>query len=98
MKLLLVVAGCLLIVPMVAEAAQPVAQRDMVLVPAGEFTMGTSEEEANRLSQHYGVHPTHFLTEAPQRKVHVEAFYIDRHPVTNAQYKQFTDAMGRRPS
>ena len=69
----------------------------MVLIPAGEFLMGTSPEEAESLAKQYGVHPTHFLTESPLRKVDVEAFAIDRFPVTNAQYKRFVDATGHRP-
>ncbi|HPP53845.1 MAG TPA: formylglycine-generating enzyme family protein, partial [Thermoguttaceae bacterium] len=69
----------------------------MVLIPAGEFLMGTSPEETESLAKQYGVHPTHFLTESPQRKVDVEAFAMDRFPVTNAQYKRFVDATGHRP-
>jgi hypothetical protein len=59
--------------------------------------MGTSEEEAQKLAERYEVHPTLFLTEAPQRTVDVDAFLIDRFPVTNAQYKRFVDASGHRP-
>jgi formylglycine-generating enzyme required for sulfatase activity len=77
------------------ESARP--QHDMVYIPAGEFLMGTSEEEAQRLREQYDVHPTLFLGETPERTVHVEAFWIDRFPVTNAQYKRFVDATGHRP-
>jgi len=89
--------ACLLLVPLVVRAAPPAAERDMVLVPAGEFVMGTSEAEARRLAELHGVHPTLFLTEAPRRTVRLDAFAIDRCPVTNAQYKAFIDATGRRP-
>jgi formylglycine-generating enzyme required for sulfatase activity len=54
---------------------------EMVLVPAGEFTMGTDE----RLSD-----------EGPQHRVTLPAFYIDRYEVTNLQYKAFIDATERR--
>src|SRR3989304_4452017 len=77
-----------ILLPLAARAAEPRPQHDMVYIPAGEFLMGTSEEEAGRLAEQYGVHPTLFLTEAPQRTVRIEAFLIDRFPVTNAQYKQ----------
>ena len=90
------VAGALLL-SLAARAAEPPPQHAMIYVPAGEFLMGTSEQEAQRLAEQYGVHPTLFLTETPQRKVHVEAFLIDRFPVTNSQYKRFIDATGRRP-
>ena len=46
----------------------------MVYVPAGEFIMGSEIGD---------------LDESPQRKVYVDAFYIDRFEVTNAQYAKF---------
>jgi formylglycine-generating enzyme required for sulfatase activity len=79
-----------------AEKAAP-PEHDMAYIPAGEFVMGTSEEEARRLAQQYDVHPTLFLGETPQRTVSVKAFWIDRCPVTNAQYRRFVDATGHRP-
>ncbi len=53
----------------------------MVLVPAGEFTMGTND----RLPD-----------EGPEHKVTLPAFYIDKYEVTNLQYKQFIDATNRK--
>jgi len=70
---------------------------DMVYIPAGSFVMGTSEEEAQRLAGQYAVHPGLFLLEAPKRTVELKAFWIDRFPVTNAQYAAFCKATGRRP-
>ena len=87
MKLLLIASAvCVILLPLAARAAQAAADRDMVYIPAGEFLMGTAEAEARRLAEQAGIHPTHFLTEAPQRKVSVKAFLIDRTPVTNAHY------------
>lgn len=52
----------------------------MVLVPAGEFTMGSDTgDDASK----------------PAHKVTLPAFYIDKFEVTNAQYKEFCDAMQR---
>jgi formylglycine-generating enzyme required for sulfatase activity len=48
----------------------------MVLVPAGEFCMGSND-------------PTADPDEKPLRKVFVPAFYIDRFEVTNRRYKEF---------
>jgi len=88
-------AAALLLVPNAARAAGPKPEHQMIYVPAGEFVMGTTEDEAHRLAERYDVDPTLFLTETPQRKVYVEGFLIDRFPVTNAQYKQFIEATGR---
>ncbi len=53
---------------------------DMVLVAAGEFTMGSDAggDESK-----------------PAHKVTVPAFYIDKTEVTNAQYKEFCTANGK---
>lgn len=53
----------------------------MVLVPGGEFTMGTN----TRLSD-----------EGPQHTVRLTSFWIDKYEVTNLQYKKFIDATGRK--
>ena len=53
----------------------------MVLVPEGEFIMGTND----RLPD-----------EGPQHKVTLPAFYIDTYEVTNLQYKQFIDSTNRK--
>jgi sulfatase modifying factor 1 len=50
---------------------------DMVLVPAGEFIMGENRT---------------FLDAAPEHTVWLDSFYIDKHEVTNAEYKRFVDA------
>ncbi len=55
---------------------------DMLLIPAGEFIMG-SGEGAGKMGIDYGV------DEIPQRKVFVKDFYIDRFEVTNAEYMEY---------
>jgi len=55
--------------------------KDMVLIPAGEFLMGSSEGEGA-------------FDEHPQHKVYLDAYYIDKYEVTNAQFKEFVDATG----
>jgi formylglycine-generating enzyme required for sulfatase activity len=56
---------------------------EMILIPAGEFIMGTD----NRLPD-----------EGPQHRVTLPAFYIDKYEVTNLQYKKFNDeTRGRSP-
>jgi formylglycine-generating enzyme required for sulfatase activity len=53
----------------------------MVLIPAGEFQMGDSFNEGDS-------------DERPVHTVYLDAFYIDKYEVTNAQYKKFMDATG----
>ena len=54
---------------------------DMVFIPAGEFLMGSPEGEGA-------------FDEHPQHKVYLDAFYIDKYEVTNAQFKEFVEATG----
>ena len=55
---------------------------DMVRIPAGEFQMGDHDAEGRENAK--PVHP-----------VHVDAFYIDTHEVTNAEYREFVLANPR---
>lgn len=55
----------------------------MVLVPAGEFHMGSLEDD--RFAE---------ANEKPQRVIYLADFYIDKLEVTNIEYKRFTDATG----
>lgn len=75
---------------------------NMVLVPAGKFLMGSSDEEERQVIHQLGGGEVTediqwFMAEKPQREVYVPAFYIDKYEVTNAQYKKFIDATGHQP-
>ena len=52
---------------------------EMVLIPAGDFQMGSDDSEADD-------------DEKPVHTVYVDAFYINKYEVTNAQFKAFVDA------
>ncbi len=52
----------------------------MILVPEGMFTMGSAEDEF-------------IAEETPRHEVHLDAFYIDKFEVTNAQYWEFLQYM-----
>ncbi len=54
----------------------PPAPEGMVLIPAGEFKMGSEDAEARP-------------NEQPIHTVHVDAFYMDTHEVTNLDFKKF---------
>jgi formylglycine-generating enzyme required for sulfatase activity len=55
----------------------PVDGMEMVGVPAGEFTMGSNKGRAD---------------EGPPHSVYLDAFYIDKFEVTNAQYRMCVNA------
>ena len=50
--------------------------RTMVLIPAGEFQMGSNDPESD-------------TDEQPIHTVYVDAFYMDTHEVTNLDFKRF---------
>ncbi len=67
-----------------AEALQALRQTpppEMVLVPGGTFVMGSDRAP----------------DEQPARLVYLDAFYIDRFPVTNAEYAKFIRDTGYPP-
>jgi len=75
--------------PLILTPPPPPAEVDlsgMVEIPAGEFIMGTNE-----------VSPDDFYrrAEAPQHVVYLDTYYIDRSPVTAAQYAEFLNALGQ---
>jgi formylglycine-generating enzyme required for sulfatase activity len=54
----------------------------MVLVPAGEFAMGSDKGDDD---------------ESPVHRVYVNAFYIDKFEVTNGRFAKFVDAIQSEP-
>jgi len=70
----------------------------MLLIPAGEFTMGSNKgedaskwREANPLNP-YGFKDRLYVDENPLHKVTLPAFMIDQFEVTNAGYRNFVIA------
>ena len=57
----------------------PSEPEGMVWVPGGEFVMGSND---------------HYPEEAPTHRVQVDGFFIDRTPVTNAQFRKFVEETG----
>ncbi len=54
---------------------------EMAIIPAGSFVMGSKFRE--EMSQNAR------LEETPQKEVYLDAFYIDKYEVTNAEYWEF---------
>jgi formylglycine-generating enzyme required for sulfatase activity len=67
-------------------AQAPPGLGSMVLVPAGEFLMGTDAGTS------YGD-----ADELPQHKVYLPAYLIDKYPVTNRQFAQFVVSSAYQP-
>ena len=57
---------------------------ELVVIPAGEFRMGSPASEEGRRA-----------TEGPQRRVRVERFALGRYEVTRGEYAAFAAATGR---
>lgn len=73
-----------IVVASLARADAPPKSPDVeevVLVPAGELAMGHADGMAE---------------EQPVHRVHVSAFWMDRHEVTNRRFRAFADATGYR--
>ncbi len=70
------------VVAKVVVSDGPATSGEMVLVPAGTFAMGSSDPEA----AHTGADVVHSVT--------LDAYWIDKYEVTNAEYQLFMDAGG----
>lgn len=67
--------------------------RPHVFVEAGKYLRGTSSnEEAILLRLGSAVLPI----EKPQRSIYLEAFHIDKYPITNEEYSRFVESTGYR--
>jgi len=74
-------------------AAQTAAIEGMVLVPAGKFWLGRSYtiflNSADLLARDR-------MDDIPANNIQLDAFYIDKYEVTNADYAKFVAATGTR--
>ncbi|MCY3551575.1 MAG: formylglycine-generating enzyme family protein [Candidatus Poribacteria bacterium] len=62
--------------PEIIPEPEPIIPEGMVLIPEGEFQMGSNDGNADN-------------DEQPVHKVHLDAFYIDANEVTNGEFKDF---------
>ncbi len=74
-------SGCLTLLFLAVLLLNPAQANDMVLIPAGHFQMGSADGEED---------------ERPAHTVYLDAFYMDRHLVTNADYARFLNVFGNR--
>jgi len=61
---------------------------DMCFIPAGRFTFN---------AKHIGDWMIKYPTEDTAKVFDMKSFYIDKHPVTNVQFKEFLDATNYKP-
>jgi serine/threonine-protein kinase len=82
--------------PTPSAGATRVREKDgavMVYVPAGEFWMGSSDEDIDAvMAEGSDCKRAWYTGEHPRHKVYVDAFWIDQTEVTNARYKKCVDA------
>jgi len=75
-------------------AAQTTAPENMVQVPAGKFWMGRAytiyTDSADLI-------PRDKMDDRPANNVYLNAFFIDKYEVTNADYAKFVQATGTKP-
>ena len=69
----------------------------MVLIPAGESTMGTDLVDSENHALSVGLTKPWFADEFPEHRVDTPAFYIDKYEVTNSQYYIFCQATDHKP-
>jgi len=75
----------------------PKPQDDMILIPAGVFLMGSTEQEIHDTWRQNdgGWEREDYVSSYPQRKITLPDFHIDKKEVSNGDYKMFAEATGR---
>jgi formylglycine-generating enzyme required for sulfatase activity len=66
----------------------------MILVPAGPAMIGSPEAHLDQVTAEQHHARAWFEDETPQHARQIQAFWMDRTPVTNAMFAEFTEATG----
>ena len=83
--------------PIITHEIQTSDGSRMILIPAGEFYMGSSKAGIRTMPEGFRPNLEHYTDEMPRTKVSLKAFYIDKFEVTNAQYNEFISQTGYPP-
>lgn len=100
LTVLLIVAAFLVVAcggQQVVVKTNPIDGKAMVRVPAGQFRMGTSQQQQSDLAAEFELQVGSLRSESPQVTLSLPEFYIDQTLVTNADYKKFLDAEPEQP-
>jgi len=91
-KILFIILSC--VCAAASSAAQTADPEGMVQIPAGKFWMGRAYtiyvDSADLLAFDR-------RDDRPANNVYLDAFYLDKYPVTNAEYAKFVEAKSIRP-
>lgn len=68
----------------------------MVLIPGGEFIMGSDDVDRQGGEGEFGNRKPWYLDEHPQRRLFLPDFFIDRTETTQKEYFEFVQKRGRR--
>lgn len=82
----LILSGCLEKIP-----------EGMVLIPSGEFTIGTDQMDEENHALALGLNKPWFADESPERRIDIPDYYIDRYEVTNLNYYIFCQSTDHKP-
>lgn len=84
-------------VPKSSTKINPKDGAEMMWVPAGEFLMGSTDEEiAALVKANPKLNADAFDDEKPQRKVYLDGYWMYKCEVTVAQYRKFCKESGRK--
>lgn len=86
----------LFILPLPLRATPPIQLMEMVSIPAGEFTMGSSEKDIEWAAQKfYSESLDYYRDETPAHSVELKTFQIDKTEVTVGQYRMYMKQTGK---
>lgn len=86
------VSGIMLLPVMVSAG-----EVEEVLIPAGEFVMGSDKLDTEKKSGEFGNSKPWYLDEHPRHKENLKAYHIDKYEVTNGEYREYVDSKRIRP-
>ncbi len=69
---------------------------EMVLIPEGEFIMGTDREQIKSTIGLLGGCEEWYILEYPKHRVNLPSYYIDKYEVTNKDYCEFLNKAGNQ--